>query len=201
MTLVTILNQGNSGNHKEPTMTATTWDFDLSHSSVNFSVRHLMVSKVHGRFQTWGGTLVIDNDDITRSRVSVEIDAASIDTKEEKRDAHLRSADFFDAENHPKLIFKSTAVKRVSDDELEVTGDLTIRGTTKPVVLKVESNGTVKDPWGGIRAGFSAKATILRKEFGLHWNALLETGGVVVGDKIEIGLEIEAIQRAANQAA
>ena len=182
-------------------MTATTWDFDLSHSSVNFSVRHLMVSKVHGRFQSWTGTLVIDNDDITRSRVNVEIDANSIDTKEEKRDAHLRSPDFFDVENNPKLTFNSTSVKKVSDDELEVTGDLTIRGTTKSVVLKVESNGTVKDPWGGTRAGFSAKTSINRKEFGLHWNALLETGGVVVGEKIEIGLEIEAIQKAASQAA
>jgi len=182
-------------------MTATTWDFDLSHSSVNFYVRHLMVSKVHGRFQTWGGTLVLDDEDITRSRVDVTIDVGSIDTREEKRDAHLRSADFFDAENFPKLTFKSTAVKRVSDDELEVLGDLTIRGETKPVTLKVETNGQVKDPWGGIRAGFSAKASISRKEFGLHWNALLETGGVVVGDKIEISLEIEAIQKAAAKAA
>jgi polyisoprenoid-binding protein YceI len=182
-------------------MTATTWNFDLSHSSVNFYVRHLMVSKVHGRFQTWGGTLIIDDADVTRSRVEVTNDVASIDTKEEKRDAHLRSADFFDAENHPKLTFVSTSVKKISDEELEVTGDLTIRGTTKPITLKVESNGTVRDPWGGTRAGFSAKASISRKEFGLHWNALLETGGVVVGDKIEIGLEIEAIQAAANKAA
>jgi polyisoprenoid-binding protein YceI len=182
-------------------MTATTWNFDLSHSSVNFFVRHLMVSKVHGRFQTWGGTLTIDDADIANSRVEVSIDTASIDTKEEKRDAHLRSADFFDVENHPKLTFVSTSVKKVSDDELEVVGDLTIRGTTKPVTLKVESNGTVKDPWGGTRAGFSAKASISRKDFGLHWNALLETGGVVVGDKIEIGLEIEAIQAAASKAA
>ena len=182
-------------------MTATTWDFDLSHSSVNFSVRHLMVSKVHGRFQSWGGTLVIDNDDITRSRVNVEIDASSIDTKEEKRDAHLRSADFFDVENHPKLVFKSTSVKKVSDDELEVTGDLTIRGTTKPIVLKVESNGTVKDPWGCTRTGFSGKATIHRKEFGLHWNALLETGGVVVGDKVSLGIEVELVRAVAAAAA
>jgi len=182
-------------------MTATTWDFDLSHSSVNFHVRHLMVSKVHGRFQTWGGTLTLDDEDVTRSTVEVTIDVGSIDTKEEKRDAHLRSADFFDADNSPKLTFKSTAVKRLSDDELEVLGDLTIRGTTKPVTLKVESNGQIKDPWGGTRAGFSAKATISRKDFGLNWNALLETGGVVVGDKIEISLEIEAIKKAAAKAA
>jgi polyisoprenoid-binding protein YceI len=182
-------------------MTATTWDFDLSHSSVNFHVRHLMVSKVHGRFQTWGGSLVLDDEDITRSRAEVSIDVASIDTREDKRDAHLRSADFFDAENFPKLEFKSTSVKRISDEELEVTGDLTIRGQTKPITLKVESNGQIKDPWGGTRAGFSAKASISRKEFGLHWNALLETGGVVVGDKIEISLEIEAVQKAAAKAA
>jgi polyisoprenoid-binding protein YceI len=160
-----------------------------------------MVSKVHGRFQTWGGSLELDDEDITRSKVEVTIEAASIDTREEKRDAHLRSADFFDAEHHPKLTFKSTAVKRIGEDELEVLGDLTIRGTTKPVTLKVEANGRVKDPWGGTRAGFSAKATISRKEFGLNWNALLETGGVVVGDKIEIGLEIEAIAKAAAIAA
>ncbi len=182
-------------------MTATTWDFDLSHSSVNFHVRHLMVSKVHGRFATWGGSLELDNDDITRSRVDVTIDTASVDTKEEKRDAHLRSADFFDTENFPKLTFKSTSVKKISDDELEVLGDLTIRGETRAITLKVESNGQVKDPWGGTRAGFSAKASISRKEFGLHWNALLEAGGVVVGDKIEISLEIEAIQKAAAVAA
>nr|MBA3460201.1 polyisoprenoid-binding protein [Deltaproteobacteria bacterium] len=131
----------------------------------------------------------------------VSIDVTSLDTREEKRDAHLRSADFFDAENHPTLTFKSTDVKRVSEGELEVLGDLQIRGITKPISLHVQSNGQIKDPWGGTRAGFSGKATLSRKEFGLHWNALLETGGVVVGDKIEIALEIEAIQAAASQAA
>lgn len=182
-------------------MTATTWNFDLSHSSVSFHVRHLMVSKVHGRFQTWSGALTLDDQDVTKSHVEVTIDAASVDTKEEKRDAHLRSADFFDAEHFPQLTFKSTSVRKISDEELEVDGDLSIRGTTKPVTLKVESNGQIKDPWGGTRAGFSAKTSISRKEFGLNWNALLETGGVVVGDKIEITLEIEAIQAAANKAA
>jgi len=178
-------------------MTATTWDFDLSHSSVNFHVRHLMVSKVHGTFHKWGGSLVLDDQDITKSKVDVTIEATSIDTKEEKRDGHLRSADFFDVEKFPQLTFKSTAVKKVSDEELEVTGDLTIRGETKSVVLKVENNGQVKDPWGGTRTGFSAKTSVSRKEFGLHWNAVLEAGGVVVGDKIEINLEIEAIKKSA----
>jgi polyisoprenoid-binding protein YceI len=181
-------------------MTATTWNFDLSHSSVNFHVRHLMVSKVHGRFAKWGGTLVIDNADITKSRVEVSIETASVDTKEEKRDAHLRSPDFFDSEKYPTMSFVSTNVERKSDDELEVIGNLTIAGTTKPVKLLVESSGTVKDPWGGTRAGFSAKTTINRKDFGLHWNAALEAGGVLVGEKVEITLEIEAIEAAAKAA-
>lgn len=181
-------------------MTATTWNFDLSHSSVNFHVRHLMVSKVHGRFATWGGTLVIDNADITKSKVEVSIETASVDTKDEKRDAHLRSPDFFDTEKYPTMTFVSTAVERKSDDELEVTGNLTIAGTTKAVKLRVESAGTVKDPWGGTRAGFSAKTTINRKDFGLHWNAALEAGGVLVGEKVEISLEIEAIEAAAKAA-
>lgn len=181
-------------------MTATTWNFDLSHSSVNFHVRHLMVSKVHGRFAKWGGSLVIDNSDITKSRVEVAIETASVDTKEEKRDAHLRSPDFFDSEKYPTMTFVSTNVTKKSDDELEVIGDLTIAGTTKSVKLAVESAGTVKDPWGGTRAGFSAKTTINRKDFGLHWNAALEAGGVLVGEKVEITLEIEAIQAAEKAA-
>ena len=181
-------------------MTATTWNFDLSHSSVNFHVRHLMVSKVHGRFAKWGGSLVIDNNDITKSRVEVTIETASVDTKEEKRDAHLRSADFFDTEKYPTMTFVSTNVTKKSDDELEVIGDLTIAGTTKSVKLSVESAGIVKDPWGGTRAGFSAKTTINRKDFGLHWNAALEAGGVLVGEKVEIEIEIEAIQAAEKAA-
>ena len=181
-------------------MTATTWNFDLSHSSVNFHVRHLMVSKVHGRFQQWGGTLVIDDADITRSRVEVSIETASVDTKDEKRDGHLRSPDFFDSAKYPTMTFVSTNVARVGDEELEVTGDLTIAGTTKSVKLRVETAGTVKDPWGGTRTGFSAKTSINRKDFGLHWNAALEAGGVLVGEKVEISLEIEAIQAAAKAA-
>lgn len=182
-------------------MTTTNWNFDLAHSSVNFHVRHLMVSKVHGRFSLWGGTLEIDNDDITRSRVDVSIDAASVDTKEDKRDAHLRSADFFDVERFPALTFKSTKVEKTGDEELAITGDLTLHGVTKSVKLAVELGGQAKDPWGGIRTGFSAKTSINRKDFGLGWNAVLETGGVLVGEKIEITFEIEAVQAAAAAAA
>lgn len=182
-------------------MTTTNWNFDLSHSSVNFHVRHLMVSKVHGRFSLWGGTLEIDNDDITKSRVDVSIDATSVDTKEEKRDAHLRSADFFDVEKFPELTFKSTAVEKIGNEELVITGDLTIHGVTRSVKLAVELGGVAKDPWGGTRTGFSAKTSFNRKDFGLGWNSVLEAGGVLVGEKVEITLEIEAIQAAAAAAA
>ena len=182
-------------------MTATKWDFDLSHSSINFHVRHLMVSKVHGRFGAWSGILELDDQDSSKSRVEVTIDAASIDTKEPKRDAHLRSADFFEVEKFPQLTFKATKVTRRAANEYELAGDLTIRGITRPVTIAVDGGDTVKDPWGGTRTGFSARTSINRKDFGLTWNALLEAGGVTVGDKVEITLEIEAIAKAASAAA
>src|SRR4051812_3071114 len=132
-------------------MTTKNWDFDLVHSGVNFHVRHLMISKVHGRFQVWGGNLVIDEDDVTKSTVNVEIDATSIDTKEPKRDDHLRSADFLEVEKFPKITFASTKVEKVDAENLKVTGDLTIHGVTRSVVLEVEQAPVVKDPWGGTR--------------------------------------------------
>jgi polyisoprenoid-binding protein YceI len=181
-------------------MTAIAWDFDASHSSINFHVRHLMVSKVHGRFATWSGTLLLDDQDITRSTVSVTIDAASVDTRDPKRDDHLRNADFLDVEKFPELTFRSTSVDDMGDNELAVHGDLTIHGVTRPVTLAVELGGQVKDPWGGTRTGFSAKTQISRKDFGLTWNVALEAGGIVVGDKIEIGLEIEAVKAVAKAA-
>jgi polyisoprenoid-binding protein YceI len=181
-------------------MSVTKWDFDLSHSSINFHVRHLMVSKVHGRFTQWGGTLELDEADLTKSRFEVSIDAASVDTREDKRDAHLRSADFFDVESFPKLTFKSTKIAK-DGDTYKVTGDITIRGVTRQIVLDVEGGQQVKDPWGGTRTGFSATTRLNRKEFGLNWNAALEAGGFVVGDKIDINIEIEAIKAAASQAA
>jgi polyisoprenoid-binding protein YceI len=181
-------------------MTATLWNIDLSHSAVHFTVRHLMVSKVRGAFTKWGAELALDDSDLTKSTVNVTIDASSIFTDEPKRDAHLRSADFFETEKFPQLTFKSTKVERDGDD-LKVTGELTIRDVTKTVVLAVTDNGRVKDPWGGTRAGFSAHLAISRKDYGLTWNALLEAGGVAVSDKIEIGLEIEAIAPAKVAAA
>ncbi len=179
----------------------TLWNIDHSHSGIHFTVRHLMVSKVRGTFAKWTGELALDDADITRSRVDVTIDASSIFTDEAKRDAHLRSADFFEVEKYPHLTFKSTSIERTADNTLAVTGDLTIRDITKTVVLTVEDNGRVKDPWGGTRAGFSAHLSLSRKEYGLTWNALLEAGGVAVSDKIELGIEIEAIAPAKVAAA
>ena len=167
---------------------STRFEFDPTHSSVNFSVRHLMVSKVRGHFAAWKGQLELDPADLTKSSVSVEIEAASVDTKLAQRDDHLRSPDFLDAAKYPTLTFKGTGIKQLDDSTYELAGDLTIRDVTKPVTLKVDYAGTVKDPWGGERAGFSAHTTINRKDFGLTWNMMLEAGGIVVGDKIEIGI-------------
>lgn len=181
-------------------MSLSKWDFDLTHSSISFHVRHLMVSKVHGSFHKWGGVLELDDNDLTNSRLDVTIDAASVDTKEDKRDTHLRSPDFLDVENHPNITFRSTKITK-DGDSYQVIGDITIHGITKQVTLEVEGGGQVKDPWGGTRTGFSAKARLNRKDFGLTWNLALEAGGFVVGDKLEISIEIEAIKAAASAAA
>jgi polyisoprenoid-binding protein YceI len=156
-----------------------------------------MISKVHGQFTSWTGEIQLDDADLARSSVKVEIDVASIHTNEEKRDAHLRSADFFDAEKFPKLTFVSKSVLGKAGKVNQVIGDLTIHGVTRQVTLDVEDLGRQKDPWGGERVGYEAKTSISRKEFGLHWNVALETGGVLVGDKIEIILEVEAVAEAA----
>jgi polyisoprenoid-binding protein YceI len=170
------------------------WEFDLAHSSINFAVRHLMVSKVRGRFTQWTGHLALDEQNPAASTTEVQIDASSIDTKEAQRDGHLRSADFLDTEKHPHILFRSTRVEVAGDRRYRVTGDLTIRGVTRPVVLDVEYAGRVKDPWGGERAGFTARTSIDRKDFGLTWNQALDAGGVLVGDKVEIDIEIEAVK-------
>ena len=178
----------------------TSYTIDTSHSSIEFSIRHLVVAKVRGRFTRFTGSIELDPADVTRSRVTAEIEAASISTNEEKRDAHLRSADFFDVETFPLLTFASKRVEQVGS-KLHLTGDLTIHGVTREVVLRVEQLGLTTDPWGNRRAAFEASTSIDRKDFGLHWNQLLEAGGVMVGDKVEIGLDIEAIQSAAQAAA
>ena len=175
-------------------MSKEKWGFDIAHSSVNFWIRHLMVSKVHGRFTQWTGAFEFDEADPAASHVEVQIDASSIDTKELQRDTHLRSPDFFDVEKYPHITFRSTGVDASGGEGYRVKGDLTIHGTTKPAVLEVEYAGRVKDPYGMERAGFSAKTTINRKDFGLTWNKAIEAGGVMVGDKVEITIEVEAVK-------
>lgn len=180
---------------------STTWNIDTSHSRVGFAVRHMLLSKTRGSFGTWSGAIQLDDDDLTRSSVAVRIDAASIDTADAKRDEHLRSADFFDVANHPELRFASTSVTDLGEGALRVAGDLTIRGVTLPVELDVELTGRGNDPWGGERIGFEGRVTINRRDFGLHWNQVLEAGGVLVGEKVEIALEVEAVRAAAAAAA
>jgi polyisoprenoid-binding protein YceI len=176
------------------------WKFDTVHSSVSFSVRHLMISRVHGSFKTWTGALETDDANPANSKVQVSIDAASIDTKEPPRDEHLRSADFLDAANHPKVTFESTSVQKVDLEHYKVTGNLTVRGVTKPVTLDTEYFGRQKDPWGGERTGFSAKTSIDRKDFGLAFNIPLDGGGFVVGDKVDIVLDVQAVKDVAAAA-
>jgi polyisoprenoid-binding protein YceI len=173
-------------------MAAENWNFDTVHSSVNFWVRHLMVSKVHGRFTKWSGSFVFDEKAPGSSRVEVEIDASSIDTREPQRDTHLRSADFFEVEKYPTLKFVSTKVEPTGDDTFKLTGDLTMHGVTKPVTLDVEYAGRTKHPQMGERVGFSARGVVSRKEWGLLYNQVLEAGGFALSDKIELQLEIEA---------
>ena len=172
-----------------------TYNVDTSHSEIGFTVRHMMFAKVHGQFKTWTAKLGYDAANPAKSTIEVEIDTASIDTREEKRDGHLRSPDFFDAEKFPKMIFKSKKIEG-SGGHYKVTGDLTIRDQTHEVVLDVEQTGTGKDPWGNDRLGVSAKGAISRGEWGLKWNQALEAGGVLVGEKVEIEIEIQATKAA-----
>ena len=176
------------------------WDIDVAHSAIHFHVRHMVISKVHGRFARWSGTLQLDAQDLTRSTVDVRIDAASIDTQVADRDAHLRSPDFLDVAKYPELTFRSRRIEK-DGASYRVVGDLSLHGVTREVALAAEFAGTGKDPWGNERAGFSAKATLDRREFGLVWNAALETGGVLVGEKVEITIELEAVKRVAAVAA
>jgi len=182
-------------------MAVSVWNIDPSHSAIAFSVRHMVVSKTRGRFTKWNGQLRFDADNPSASSVEVTIDPASLDTADAQRDAHLRSPDFFDVEKYPSASFRSKKVEVAAEDRYRVTGDLTVHGVTKPVVLDVTYEGSGKDPWGGERAGFLATTSIDRKDFGLEWNKALETGGLLVGEKVELTLEIEAVKQAAQVAA
>jgi polyisoprenoid-binding protein YceI len=172
------------------------WDIDPSHASASFRVRHLMVSHVRGQLGPVSGSVWLDTKDPSRSRVRVSIDPRGIDTREPKRDEHLRSADFFDVERYPEVTFESTRVEPQSDGGLSVTGNLTIRDVTRPVTLEVDAlPPAVIDPWGNKKRGATARAALDRKDFGLTWNLALEAGGVVVGDRVSIEIEVELIER------
>lgn len=175
-----------------PGYEAATWTIDPVHSEVGFSVRHMMVSKVRGRFGTFSGELVTA-DDPTKSSVTAEIELSSINTGQEQRDAHIRSADFFEVETYPTMTYKSTGV-RVEDGEYVLDGDLTLKGVTKSVPLRLELQGFGPDAYGGYRAGFTAIGEINRSDFNISFNAPLQNGGVVVSDKVQLHLEIEAVK-------
>ena len=173
---------------------ASVWKIDADHSEVGFAVKHLMVATVKGTFRRFSGQVMLDENDLGKSIVEVEIDVTSVDTRQDQRDAHLRSPDFFDASNFPAMTFRSTKIDQLRHGYLRVIGDLTIRGTTREVVLDVEETGRGGDPWGNQRIGYSARTTIKRDDFGLTWNQALETGGVVVSSDVRISLEVELVK-------
>lgn len=171
------------------------WQIDPAHSHIQFSVRHMMISTVRGEFEKFGGTIDFDPENPEQSQVSVRIDTASINTRQTDRDNHLRSADFFHVEEYPAILFESKRIEQTGRDKGRVVGDLTIRGVTREIVLDVEYAGTARSPWGTTSAGFSATTSLDRKEWGLTWNQALETGGVLVGDKIKVDIEIEIVKQ------
>jgi polyisoprenoid-binding protein YceI len=172
------------------------WNIDASHSSLQFSVRHMVITKVRGAFKSFTGALELDDGkELSLNKATVSVDAASIDTAEPKRDEHLRGADFLDVATFPTLAFESRSIER-HGARYQVQGDLTIHGVTRPVTLDAEFQGQGKDPWGGQRAAFSAKTSINREDFGLTWNHVLEAGGVLVGTKIDIEVEAQAVKAA-----
>jgi len=178
---------------------STTWQIDPAHSAAQFAVRHMGISTVRGQFHSVKGAVVVEESDITKSTVDVTIDATTVDTQEPGRDKDLKSANFFDVEKYPAMTFKSTKVEKAGEGKLKVTGDLTIHGVTKSVVLDVEGpTAAIKDPWGNIRAGVTASSKISRKDFGVAFNALTETGGVVVGDDVSITIDLEMVQKVAK---
>ena len=177
------------------TGTRTTWSVDAAHTLVEFAVKHMMIATVKGRFTDVQGTVVMDEANPDRSSVDVTIQASSLDTRNEQRDTHLRSPDFFGAEQFPTVRFVSKRIEGAGSQEFKLVGDLTVRDVTRELTLTVTDEGRGKDPWGGTRAGFSATGKLNRKDFGLLWNAALETGGVLVGDEVKISVEVELVKQ------
>jgi polyisoprenoid-binding protein YceI len=173
-----------------------TWQIDPVHSCIHFSIRHFVISRIHGRFTKWGGTIQFDEEAPATSKVDIHIDANSIDTNDPNRDGHLKGADFFDTARFPEMTFQSTKVEPAGANHYLVTGDFSLRGVTHPVTLDVEHGGQVKDPWGNNRGGFSVTGSIDRKDFGVTFNAALEGGGLALGDKVDFSIDAEAVKAA-----
>jgi polyisoprenoid-binding protein YceI len=174
------------------------YQIDPTHSRLGFVARHAMVTKVRGHFNEFEGRLHLDADDPSRCSAEIRIKVASISTSQDQRDEHLRNADFFDAENHPEIVFRSTSAEAVDDDTYRLTGDLTIKGITRPVTIDLDYTGAAKDPWGNLRVGFEGRTDVNRKDWGITWNSPLETGGFLVGEKIRLELDISAVKLPAD---
>lgn len=177
------------------------WQIDPSHSHITFTVRHMMISKVRGRFEAFSGSVNFDEANPANTTVNIEVDLTSVNTRDEKRDGHLKSPDFFDVEKYPTMTFLSNRVEQIDAHNGRLYGNLTIKGISKEIVLEVTYAGTAKSPWGIVSAGFSARGAVNRKEWGLNWNQALETGGVLVGDEINIEIELELVEVAEAQTA
>lgn len=173
-------------------MAKSIWNVDLTHSSLDFSIRHMMIAKVKGSFHAFEAHIEADPTDLTTADVRFSIDLNSIDTRNSDRDAHLRTADFFDVEKYPKMTFESTQIVKTGEGEYDVTGNVSLHGVTRPETFSVTFEGAGKDPWGNEKVGFSGQGSFKRSDYGLTWNAALETGGVLVGDEVKISIELEA---------
>ncbi|HVZ38420.1 MAG TPA: YceI family protein [Candidatus Kapabacteria bacterium] len=171
------------------------WTIDAAHSEITFTVRHMMISNVRGRFEEFSGSVDLDESDLTTLKAEIAINTGTISTRDEKRDAHLRSDDFFASDRHPVATFKATSVEKVGESRLKVQGDLKIRDITRPVTLDVEVSGPIRSPWGSTSIGFSGHTTINRTEWNLVWNQALETGGILVGDDVKLNIELELIKQ------
>lgn len=177
-------------------MATTKWSLDPTHSELGFKIKHLMISSVSGAFTKFDVQTETTAEDFSNAQVEATVDVTSINTNNSQRDEHLRNADFFEVENHPNIVFKSTKVEKVDDENFNLFGDVTIKNTTKPVKLSVEYNGIAKDPWGNIKAGFTINGKLNRKDFGITYNAAMETGGVMLGEEVKINGDIQLVKQA-----
>ena len=176
-------------------MATTHWALEPTHSELTFKVRHMMITNVTGRFEKFDATAEMEEDDLSTAKINFTADIDSITTHNEQRDGHLKSPDFFDAASHPQMTFQSTGLEKVNEEEYRLLGNLTMRGVTKPVMLKVEYGGTIKDPYGMTRSGFSVEGKLNRKDYGLNWNAVTEAGGMVVADEVKIQAHVEFVKK------